>query len=148
MTYFIELGKRLVACEHFRLMPGMLCRRKLNTEEHLPVRIVSMEGYTEVADFLRVEDEKAKLHVRSGVVRDQAWKAYADLIPDLSDAATKGCVLQLIREAWGDPEAHFALGAAGWSLMSGESRIADVVYTSPPSKDEAEAMVAAMEAAP
>jgi hypothetical protein len=70
------------------------------------------------------------------------------IIIDLSDAATKGCLLQLVREAWHDPEAHFSLGAAGWALMSGESRIADVVYPLPPSNDEAEAMVVAMEAAP
>jgi hypothetical protein len=81
-------------------------------------------------------------------VNDDTPLRFAGFYPDLSDAATKGCVLQLVREAWDDSEAHFAIGAAGWVLMSGESRVADVVYPSPPSNNEAEAMVNAMEAAP
>ena len=111
MTDYTELGKRLVACKHFRWLAGMLVSngaRIVTVNEDTPLR-------------------------------------FAGFYPDLSDAATKGCVLQLVRKAWEDPGAHFALGTAGWALMSSESRIADAVYPSPPSKDEAEAMVLAME---
>ena len=69
-------------------------------------------------------------------------------VPDLTDPATLGCLLALVREAWGDPEAHLALGGGGWVLMSGESRVADVVYPSPAGRTEAAALVAALEAAP
>ena len=64
------------------------------------------------------------------------------LLPDLTDPATLGCILALVREAWGDPrlvviyhgEAAYPGQSEGW----GYSR----------SASEAEALVAALEAAP
>lgn len=151
MTDYTELGKRIVACKAWRWMPGMLCQRRLHTGEWVPVRLTDC---TIVADYRVVErtavpsmNQDAARMMGEGYIALDGWVLADDLLPDLSDAATKGCVLQLVREAWDDPEAHFSLGAAGWTLMSGESRIADVVYPSPPSKDEAEAMVLAMETA-
>ncbi len=79
---------------------------------------------------------------------DLLWRWHPHDRPDLSDPATVGCLLALVREAWGDPEAHLALGAGGWILMSGESRVAEVVYPSPAGRIEAEALVAALEASP
>lgn len=72
-------------------------------------------------------------------------------LPDLTDPATLGCLLALVREAWGDPTATTAAtreadGSRGW--------VADCWDTqSPlsglgPFKYEAEALVAALEAAP
>lgn len=48
--------------------------------------------------------------------------------PDLRDPATRGCVLELVREAWSEPRAH------AWTFADG--------YPT-----EAEALVAAWEAA-
>ncbi len=151
MTDHTELGRRLVACRGFRWMPGMLCKRRLRTGEWVSVRLTE---HTSVADYRVVErnavpsmNQAAGSIMAEGYVTQSGWVLAEDLIPDLSDAATKGCVMQLVREAWDDPEAHLALGGAGWVLMSGESRIADVMYPSRPSEEDAEAMVFAMEAA-
>jgi hypothetical protein len=150
MTDYTELGRRLVACRGFRWMPGMLCQRRVRTAEWVSVRLTE---HTSVADYRVVErntvpsmNQAAASIMAEGYVTQSGWVMTDDLFPDLSDAATKGCVMQLVREAWDDPEAHFALGATGWTLMSGESRVADVMYPSRPSDDEAEAMVTAMEA--
>ena len=135
MTDYTELGKRLVACKHFHWIAGMRWRFDIESHRNVWSRYIGADlcdddgtPVTEGSPFDRTHDRR--------------------IILDLSDAATKGCLLQLAREAWDDPEAHFALGAAGWVLMSGESRIADVMYPLPPSNDEAEAMVLAMEATP
>lgn len=75
---WIELGKRLVACKHFRWMPGM---RGVDVQNG---------GY-------------ARRHTdRPGVT---PWHAFdycvvEELIPDLRDPATLGCALALVREAW------------------------------------------------
>jgi hypothetical protein len=71
-------------------------------------------------------------------------------VPDLTDPATLGCLLALVREAWGDPYA--SVGTAGHD--NGEEGWV-VIACSPTSKwsfcdskTEAEALVAALEAAP
>ena len=153
MTDYIELGKRLVSSKHFKWMPGMLCQRRLHTGAWVPVRLMEAAYNATVIDYRFVErnavpsmNQAAARIMGEGHIMMSGWVLAEDLVPDLSDAATKGCVMQLVREAWDDPEAHFALGAAGWTLMSGESRVADVMYPSRPSEEEAEAMVHAMEA--
>ena len=75
------------------------------------------------------------------VVRD------ADALPDLSDPATLGCLLALVREAWGDP-GMFARPRGGkvrpdWVMCAGQT--SDIVCIAP---TEAEALVAALEGAP
>ena len=55
MTDYTELGKRLVACEHFRWMPGMLCQQRLYTGERVPVRLIEGENQTTVVDYRVVE---------------------------------------------------------------------------------------------
>lgn len=64
--------------------------------------------------------------------------------PDLTDPATLGCLLQLVREAWGDPRAGVAYDCEGdgcWEWRA-KGRRASWHLT------EAEALVAALEAAP
>lgn len=133
VDYFeiIQLGRRLASCKYFRFIDGMLTLCNIRIIEggkdyvigHRPGPTEDGGGWIDTLDI-------------------------EEIYPDLSDWATKGCVLQLIREAWKDPEAHFFLGAAGWVLMSGESRVADITYPSPAGRNEEEAMVNAMEAAP
>ena len=65
--------------------------------------------------------------------------------PDLSDPATLGCLLALVREVWGDPKGsvyYLALveSEPGWFAEFGAH--AELYAT------EAEALVAALEAAP
>jgi hypothetical protein len=108
-----ELARRAVACRHWRWMPGMLTH----------------DGHRSARGFSDVLRRSQQLDTR--------------LIPDLSDPATLGCLLALVREAWPDKVArictlHYAIR---WfiDLPNGEVVCCDT---------EAEALVAALEAAP
>lgn len=120
----IELAQRAVACKHWRWVPGMLtsCR----------VRVT--EGG---ADYL--------IGHKSGATRDGGgWVDTGDsagFLPDLSDPATIGCLLALVREAWGQPRLHARPDGHWWRMHADEP--AALVYAS-----ESEALVAALEAAP
>jgi hypothetical protein len=62
--------------------------------------------------------------------------------PDVRDPATLGCLLALVREAWGDSQIYVA-GRGLWDVFtSHDVEIVQDRYT------EAEALVAALEAAP
>ena len=127
----MELAERAVACKHWRWMPGMLVM------DNLRIHRVDSDG--NAASYIE----------KSNYV---AW-IQRDGIPDLTDPATLGCLLALVRETWGVPqlfvESWIAIDTKRlrWSLqghidlrerMSG-NRIYDT---------EAEALVAALEAAP
>lgn len=77
-----------------------------------------------------------------------ASKVEPTWLPDLTDPATLGCLLALVREVWGDSEMHMTLGAKGWVWLTGESRVYGVVMPINAGDTEAEALVAALEAAP
>lgn len=67
------------------------------------------------------------------------------MFPDLTDSATLGCLTQLVRDSWGDPEMFMVLGGSGWVWLSGESRIANVIMPIPSSSSISEALVNALE---
>ena len=136
-----ELARRAVACKGWRWMPGMRAIGKYPN----PVRIHNFGENVQDLDDMEAAD--TFLRWQQPIIHgDHGYDG--PYLPDLSDPATLGTMTALVREAWSDPEAHLALGAAGWVLMSGESRVADVVYPSPAGTTEAEALVAALEAAP
>jgi hypothetical protein len=71
------LGRRAVACKHWRWMPGMYI-------QPLEFRVVWFD------DFAVGECDQISY----------LWDRIPDAYPDLSDPATIGCLLALVREAW------------------------------------------------
>lgn len=129
----IALARRAVACKGWRWMPGMLTA--------CSVRVIEGgDGYI--------------IGHRQGATREGGgWVDAEDAgyLPDLTDPATLGCVLALVREAWGDECAGYTYDefAHGWFF---KSRVSDGdggnVRILGPFRSEAEALVAALEAAP
>jgi hypothetical protein len=72
-----DLGRRAVACKHWRWMDGMQV-------EPLRFRVVWL-----TEDMIGESDQTSYF-----------WKNVPDIYPDLSDPATLGCLLALVREAW------------------------------------------------
>ena len=68
------------------------------------------------------------------------WEAE---LPDLTDPATLGCLLALVREAYDDERAHVRPCAGGWDFHTLDPMAPRVTAPS-----EAQCLVAALEAAP
>ena len=81
------------------------------------------------------------------------WEPEDEDFPDLTDPATLGCLLHLVRKAWSDPgittKGHYITGQYLWGIEGGHAhgagfkRVANADWFS-----EAAALVAALEAAP
>ena len=128
----LALARRAVACKGWRWMPGMLHGTAVGNELKLRYRVGDLTLYLD-----------------------------ADRLPDLTDPATLGCLLALVREAYGDPALYVRLsdttrqsdGVRAWEVLGWLSR-----ERSPDGRGgswrgwgyatEAEALVAALEAAP
>jgi len=117
-----DLGRRAAACKHWRWMPGMQV-------EPLRFRVVWMTDDT-IGECDQVS---------------YSWKNVPDIYPDLSDPATLGCLLALVREARREPGyAPACLDAidGAWVVERPSSK-RQTRYGS-----EIECLVAALEAAP
>ena len=136
----MELAKRAIACKGWRWMPGMLAV----SAEHQPARVLSVQSD---------EYEPPMLEV-AWSWRDGDGVHPRDWLPDLTDPATLGCLLALVREAypWGyslvrecDYEHPIAQPVrAFWVAQTGEPRLAERTM----STSRAAALVAALEVAP
>ena len=120
-----DLAKRAVASPHWRWMPGM--------------RSVSQGGHSRRLD----PPPNAKgLHPWWTWCQGECEEG----LPDLEDPATVGCLLALVREAWGDPLICVAVdntGCGWWVDGWADPRVSSKLHDT-----EAEALVAALEAAP
>jgi hypothetical protein len=121
---FEQLGKRALACKRWRWTDGM--------RAIVPSRHEGATGYT-----FRLDCGNAEGRVVGGY-------------PDLADPATMGCLLALVREAldprvWGSPLC-LAKTKEGWEL--GYFLNGDWFTPLGTCDTEAEALVAALEAAP
>ena len=118
-----KLAKRAVACKHWRWMPGMLNGR--DGSRHMGgLQWAWQDPYRHHALGIEIDD----------------W-------PDLSDDGTLGCLRALVREAWGKPVAVWwpkntetcCVGVGRMPIASGRCW---------QRRTEAEALLAALEAAP
>lgn len=124
----------------WRWMPGMLA-----------VRIQSPVFFSEGADPARLVGRSYRvIDVRAGTAGEptvfcsgEAFPASSPAFaPDLTDPATAGCLLALVRQAWRDPHAYLA-PADGWCVGRGAR---DGIVGE--GATEAEALLAALAAAP
>ena len=93
----IELGRRAVACKGWRWMPGMLVDFYYLGEDD------DGKQYTRRLDCDGWGDSLGKESACFVDGEEYDGPEVRDLTPRLSDPATLGCVLALVREAWGDP---------------------------------------------
>ena len=130
-----ELGRRAVACKHWRWMPGMrIVHTSAQAGRGKPVaaRLCSLGD----DDAFVMESQNAGTFPSPFTGNDQ-WT------PDLSDPATLGCLLHLVREAWKQKTIyveHDKHSDSPWIAI-----VEMIVFDG---QGEAEALVAALEAAP
>ncbi len=116
-----DLGRRAVACKHWRWRDGS---KRVHAEHRWAWRLCGWRWFP--------CDE------RSNAVHDSC---FAEAIPDLSDPATLGCLLALVRQAMREPGFSVRMVAGYW-YADGNGLAVQACET------EAEALVAALEAAP
>ena len=118
------LARRAVACPHWRWVPGML----LNANE----RLVGI-------------DPEGIPYGHSHTAGHRVWLGEGSL-PDLTDPATIGCLLALVREAWG-PTFHL-IPQGGWLVQGARLPGGGTINLGICATTEAEALVAALEVLP
>jgi len=89
-----ELARRAIACKRWRWMRGMLTKRS------------------------RVVRIKLDSTVEVWAPGDWIEELPNNALPDLTDPATLGCLLALVREAWG-PEATVSVNISGFWAVGG-----------------------------
>ena len=131
----IALAKRAVACRGWRWMPGMLGFDPDGIND--PVRVAFPPGKAYRIPTLA------------------AWGRPSYIVhyelPDLTDPATLGCLLALVREALGDPNAcvnYDPISPTWYCEAMHELNGIHYLGVFTEASTEAEALVAALEAAP
>lgn len=122
------LARRAVACRHWRWMAGMLLQDGRRVVSH------TRDGH----------EILYRRHDGSTIVGCYGPLAEGNCLPDLTDPATLGCLMALVREAWQDSDLVVERtpdwAACRWRIDRGMQGFYG--------NTEAEALVAALEAAP
>ena len=138
-----ELAQRAVACKGWRWMPGM---RGHDRGKTFVVISAALDSYTVRFD-LPVKQPRRQRPL-------DLWRFERSggppALPDLTDPATLGCLLSLVREVWGDPYVYVLSCAPDWFTVCSPDAEGGKWLSHPPidGPTEAEALVAALEAAP
>ena len=94
----LELARRVVACDHWRWMAGTPAVAEFHGEKVGLVCIYA--NHQHMADFYCLDYDEVWENIH---VSDQRSMG---MLPNLDNPATLGCLLHLVREAWGDPLAR------------------------------------------
>jgi hypothetical protein len=113
-----ELARRAVACKRWRWMPGM--------------------RYQVGGTVGRLTDSQCKGKL----------PLVAETLPDLSDPATLGCLLALVREAWSNQKIHMVWLIGGFDTWQPWNTERPLLAPLLKFDTEAKALVAALEVAP
>ena len=137
----IALAKRAVACKGWRWMEGM----GVVDGDGLKNRVTRVEPLDMYGDGVEVVPWEMVHRLVADSCCSQ-WREHG-ILPNLTDPATLGCLLALVREHHKEPRLAVVPTGKGWSvsrvwLRSPHDRVAGVHTL------EAEALVAALEAAP
>lgn len=116
-TKYEALGLRAVACKGWRWMSGMLGLSIQSSSRSIWIRVVDPPN-----------DDTA-----------ECW-------PDFRDPATLGCLLALVREAWG--ASVYLLPDGGWYVKGARIENGSTINLGICATTEAEALLAALETAP
>jgi hypothetical protein len=111
-----ELGRRAVACKDWRWMPGMRAVHR-------------QDGSLGVVTVYHPQTSNSAPRVIHCGGNRWDMSLHGPYWPSLRDPATLGCLLALVREAWGDEGRVIHSGVRAWATEGG-------------------ALVAALEAAP
>ncbi len=135
----IDLARRAVACKGWRWMRGMSAWWRPDADETHPME------HGPYVTVLALRDD-GSLDAYVGGAKNRI--ATEGLLPDLDDPATLGCLLALVREAWGEPDAYATprYQTAPFEVATEWSVFASPLLCFGPT--EAAALVAALEAAP
>jgi len=93
-----KIARAFVACSRWQWMPGMLCVKPVG----IPGGPHGGMGYQPLAS---VRVTKVTLHPARLSMGAYDWSPVGCL-PDITDPATLGCILRLVRDATGDPGLH------------------------------------------
>ena len=99
-----QLARRAVACKRWRWMPGMLA------VHHQDYGNNGLDGRV-----IEIDDKEGPMWIGWG---DLYLPLFEGSWPDLSDPATLGCLLGLVREAWG-PAASVSVNMSGFWAVGG-----------------------------
>jgi hypothetical protein len=104
-----KLAHRAVACKHWRWMQGMAVMRKeadtlFDADSGMSFAISEIRVTAAAFEVCEPQDRFVDVStLLNDKTRSVGQMFLKDLLPDLSDPATLGCLLALVREAWNDP---------------------------------------------